>query len=230
MLISYANHPLRQEHFNAHPRTAAGPGTLYGVTLTNKSSKPWTFYIYQKPPESSPDVFSLAWFCSPYKVQLNNRISFQWGTDYSFVWGETGILRPGITFDAGGATSADPETGNTSVFAAPFPHDPEFSAPVRERPYEALTIKDCGTVPDHKYAVGIGMSGKGAFVTQSSSNLIHNFTPRPSYWIAASNNVQLGSVLRLETITQNEHIEFGPNVYNLSYTLNAKNQWEITRN
>lgn len=79
-------------------------GQDYYLLLKNESISPWIFYVYQKEPDiPSKDVFSLAWFASPYKINPGGHIQFNWKIDYEFVWSDSGEVKPGITFEAGGS-------------------------------------------------------------------------------------------------------------------------------
>lgn len=47
-------------------------GNTYTLKLKNDSASPWTFYVYQQMPnQASANVFSLAWFCSPFVIVLS---------------------------------------------------------------------------------------------------------------------------------------------------------------
>ncbi|MGO7770744.1 protein rhiA, partial [Rhizobium ruizarguesonis] len=71
------------------------------------------------------------------------------------------------------------------------------------------------------------MSGTGTYVAQAGTNLLHTFTPTPSYWIAAGTNVTLGSVLSIDTITQTREAKFPSNFFNLVGVLQEDNTWDV---
>jgi hypothetical protein len=202
---------------------AAAAGQPYLLTLKNQSAQPWTFYVYQRMPGQSNDVFSLAWFASPFVITPGNRISFEWQIDYNFVWGTTGTVIPGITFNAGGEIITSPDGSNTTTFSTK--PGPNLSSAVKAPPAGSLVIKDADDVPNSTYSVGIGMSGTGTFVVQAGPNLTHQFTPTPSYWIAAGSEVKVGTVLNIQTVTRTTEVKFPVSVYSQTRTLNESNIW-----
>lgn len=200
-------------------------GTQYALKLINQSAQPWTFFVYQKLPGQVANVFSLAWFASPYQIRVGDQIRFSWEIDYNFVWSDTGVLIPGVTFDASGKKDCDPNGANATQFS--LSPGPGLSDPVQGPPAGSLVIQDANNVPSNRFSVGIGMSGTGTYVVQAGPNLTHTFTPTPSYWVAAGSNVQIGTVLNIQTVTQTAEARFGPNVFDLNCILQADNTWSI---
>jgi len=204
---------------------AGADGTPYLLTLSNASSRPWTFYVYQKLPTLSPDIFSVAWFASPFVITPGNKISFEWQIVYNFVWGATGEIMPGVTFNAGGEIGASPNGANTTNFSND--PGPNLSAAASGQPQGSLVIKDAANVPDETYSVGIGMSGTGTYVVQAGANLTHLFTPTPSYWVAAGTGVKVGRVLDIKTVTQTAEAMFPNNQFKRIGTLGQDNTWSF---
>jgi rhizosphere induced protein len=155
---------------------AAADGQVYTLTLKNQSASPWVFYVYQQMPnQQSANVFSLAWFCSPFIIVPGNQIKFQWEIDYGFVWGALGTVSPGVIFYASGQIPANLTTNNTTTFTTqPGPY---LTPPVQGQPQGSLVIADQSNVPNNVYTVGISMGNAGTFVTQAGPNLTHTFTP-----------------------------------------------------
>lgn len=206
----------------AAPSAAATP---YSLTLKNRSTRPWTFYVYQKLPQLSPNIFSVAWFASPHVMRPGTQIRFEWELNYNFVWSDTGPLTTGVTFEASGVVDSDPASQNTTRFDYTPTTGPGFSSPARGEPSGSLVINDAPDVPNNKFSVGIGMSGTGTYVAQAGPNLRHLFTPTPSYWVAAGEGVKIGSVLDIKTITHTEEAKFGTNVYSVEGTIGPNNLW-----
>lgn len=203
---------------------AAAGGNSYNLTMKNHSTSPWVFYVYQQLPNvQTSNVFSLAWFASPFMVVPDADITFQWSINYSFVWGAVGTLKPGITFRAGAQVAADLVSANTTTFGVS--PGPNLSPPAPGNPQGSLVINNTAGVPNSTYSVGIGMGNAGTFVTAAGPNLISTFTPTPTYWIAAGTNVQVGTVLDITTVTQTAQVLFPVNVYDVTYTLSASNTW-----
>lgn len=225
-LISYQKPPQvrLQRAITRAALEATTAGTPYNLTLVNESASPWTFYVYQQlPNQQSANVFSLAWFCSPFVIVPGANITFQWTIDYTFVWGAVGTIQPGVVFTAGETIDADPQSANITNFStAPGPN---LSAAVAGSPQGSLVINDAATVPSNTFSVGIGMGNAGTFVTAAGPNLKHTFTPTPSYWIAAGTNIQVGTILDITTVTQNLPVVFPINVYDVTCTLNGSNEW-----
>jgi hypothetical protein len=198
----------------------------YSVKLINKSASSWIFYVYQQMPnEQSANVFSLVWFCSPFMIVPSASITFEWTVDYNFVWGATGAISPGAAFSAGQFIPADPQSANSTNFS--LEPGPNLSPAVAGNPQGSLTISDAGTIPNNTFLVGIGMGDVGTFVTPAGPNLRYTFRPStpPKYWIAAGTNVQVGTILDVSTITQSLQVIFPINVYAVTCTLGANNQW-----
>ncbi len=215
-IVSYASRDLPDIQTLAQ-------GTSYSLTLKNQSAAPWTFYVYQKMPQQVADVFSLAWFASPFVLTVGNQITFTWEIDYNFVWSATGTIMPGITFNAFGTENADPDGNNTTNFTTS--PGPNLSPAAPGQPAGSLVIKDGSDVPNNTYSVGIGMSGTGTYAVQAGTNLTHTFTPTPSYWVAAGTNVQVGTVLNITTVGVTAEAKFPNNVFKLIGTLDTANTW-----
>ena len=210
--------PLKQSHLEM-------TSTNYSVKVVNNGAAAWQFYVYQKPPAVANNL-SLAWFASPYHIGVGDSITFSWNIQYSFVWSATGIVKPGIQFTASGSKECDPEGENVTSFT--FNNStPDLSNPTTGGTDGSLTIKDGDSVPSNTFAVGVGMSGKGTYVVNAGPNLTHEFTPEPKYYIVAADEVVEGQVMDITTVTKSGSLVFPPNVYDLTATLKADNQWDI---
>lgn len=208
-----------------YPLAASG-GTQYSLKMINNSSQPWTFYVYQKAPQPSSNVFSLAWFASPFMIRDGgDSITFKWEITYNFVWSATGLLIPGVTFDAMGTKPANPNGENTTTFSTS--PGPGLSTPVQAPPEGSLVIKDANDVPNNKFSVGIGMSGTGTYAVQAGTNLKHQFTPTPSYWVGAGIDLQIGTVLSIQTSNPTKEVKFPPAVFSMEATIGEDNLWTI---
>jgi hypothetical protein len=202
-----------------------GDGTPYSLKMVNGSSLPWVFFVYQKLPNQPNDIFSLAWLASPYKIVPGGYITFTWSIDYTFVWGQTAQLIPGVVFTAGQSVPADPNGNNLTTFSGG--DEPQLSAAIAGGPSGSLTINDDSTVPVSGFSVGIGMGDTGTFVTLAGPNLTHQFTPTPSYFVAAGSDQQIGTVLDIKTVTQTAEAKYGVNIYSITATLGSDNQWSF---
>lgn len=201
-------------------------GQSYSLTLKNQSAESWTFYVYQKPPQPIANVFSLAWFASPFVIVQDAQITFKWEIVYNFVWSATNILIPGVTFSASQTIDCSPSGNNKTNFSN-LP-GPNFSSAIKGDPSGSLIIADADNVPNKTYSVGIGMSGTGTYAVQAGANLTHTFTPTPSYWVAAGSNVQVGTVLDITTIGLTEEVIFPISKYSAVGILGEDNDWTFT--
>jgi hypothetical protein len=200
----------------------------YAVTLKNDSAMPWTLYLYQRlPNQSSGSMFSLVWFASPYTMAPQTQMTFRWTLDYGFIWSQCGTLMPGVSFNASGNYPAGVTSNNSTTFSVNN-NTPAMSPPTTGNPSGSLIIQCTSNVPDNTYGVGISMSGQGTFVAPAGAYRSQVFTPAqtPSYWIAAGNYVQSGTILDVETIA-GQQVIFPDNVYALTYSLGQDNQWTL---
>lgn len=197
----------------------------YNLTLKNNSTTPWTFYIYQQAPEQpGNEVFSLAWFASPYTINPATNITFSWTMEYGFVCGTCESIRPGATFSASDQVSGDLNLNN-SIELVNWKNKPSLNNPVRGNHPGAMTIRSHSNVPDKSVAAGMSLSGSATFITATGPNLAHVFTPTPTYWIAAGTDVQAGTVLDISAIKQNAKVVFPANSHSLTYSFGPDNQW-----
>ena len=160
-------------------------------------------------------------------------MNFFWMPDYEFVWYDSGTLKPGVRFLAGGSQKCNPNGENHTEFTVPEGGAPGLSEPIKGPEKGTLSINTGEHVPFDKYAVGIGMSGNGTLVQQAQPNLTYKFTPPPSYWVAATSNyTKVGTVLSIPTIPKimaiDHEVIFPRNIYSMVATLGKYNKWEIT--
>ncbi len=218
-------------------------GTKYTINCTNNSNSDWFFFIYQRMTEQSDDVFSTAWLCSPYKIAPSSSIDFTWTIDYSFVWGETGELIPGVKFAASGSVDCNPDLKNETHFNL-NDDAPQFTTPIQDSSSQgSLIINQASNVPSSTFTTGIGMSGSGTFVQQAQPNTKQIYIPETSgaYYIAAADKMQQGTILSpaiigneeitqsaiLLEITSSKKFEFKYNCYSVNAILQSDNTWKI---
>lgn len=213
---------------SAQAVTAVAETQEYSLTCVNNSPADWIFYVYQKMPNQPSEIFSLAWFASPYKIVPGGSITFTWGIDYTFVWANTGTLQPGVTFSAGQQISASPSGNNQTTFSL-NDNAPQLSPAISGGTAGSLTINEASNVPNNVFSTGIGMSGQGTFLQQALPNTTQIYTPEPRYYVAAGTSVQMGEVLA-ETVTMTAEVTFPVNVYSMTATLTASQTWDITSN
>ena len=214
---------LIMSHLDFSSKSAA---QVYSLECKNNSSATWTFYVYQKMPEQPSEIFSLAWFASPFRIAPGNSITFSWSIDYSFVWGSVGELRPGVRFNASGVVPAQLNGNNQTTFTY-IDDAPQFKPPTTGGQEGSLTINLASNVPNRGFSTGIGMSGQGTFVQRALQNTTQTYTPEPEYFVAAGSQMQMGQVLA-STLTEGSKVEFPSNVFERTAILGEDNKWSIS--
>lgn len=198
--------------------------STYTLIFQNNSSNAGDVCVYQRLPDvGQQDVMSLAWF-TEYNYPTT-QVQFQWQIDYSFVWGQTGKLVPGVVFAASQTWAADLQSNNQVTLH--YDQAYTFTDQGAGEHSGNLYIGEDGTIPLNDASVGIGMSGVGTFVQQAQPNLNLVFTPTPTYWITFGNFTQ-GQVLDVESITHTQQIQFPPNVTTMQVVLDINNKWSVT--
>lgn len=204
------------------PSATTTGGVQYSVIFVNNSNNTASACMYQQDPTIGvPDVMSLAWFAQQAAPTTN--VTFTWTIDYSFVWSQTGQLRPGVMFRASQTWPAD----LTSTNRVTFTNNAGAYTFTNQGPGTAgsLTVAEDRTVATNA-AVGVGMSGAGTFVAQSQPNWNLTFTPHPEYWITFG-TFSPGEVMDVTSVSNSAHIQFPPNIYSMTATIDAGNNWTV---
>jgi hypothetical protein len=196
--------------------------TQYSLTCINNSAQLGCFAIYQKAPSLTvpSNVLSLAWFARP--AHPGSRVTFKWDVDYSFVWSETGILKPGISFDASEVIPADPYGSNFVQLTEDKWGATYFDGIAGTGTNGSLTIKQLGNVVPNRTSVGVGMSGSGTYIVQASPNMTAVFTPHPNYWVLFG-NYQQGQVMDIEDVSGDMEVTYGGSLTSRTATLGLDN-------
>ena len=196
--------------------------TTYKLTLINQSETAWCLYAYQAPREQASGFLCPVWLCSPFMIAPNVNWTFEWTTNYIFVWGAVGVSEPGVVFSANETLPADLQTANSTNFSVnPEPH---FSPAGTASPPGSFTIS-IGSIPGDTFSVGIGMGDSSTFVLPAASNFNYAIAPMSVLWIAAGTNVQAGTILDASAVKQNFQVTFPPNVFEVTCTLDKNNKW-----
>lgn len=207
---------------------AAGGDPVYRLTVVNNSADFVDLCVYQAPPDLGvQNVMALAWFVEP--AYPTTTVQFTWNTDYSFVWGQPGLLSPGAPFQSSQIWPADPfDVNNNQVVldygngAFTFVHGTTAGTPQVGNLY----IRETGNIPLNGAGVGIGMSGAGTFAVAAQPNQNLVFTPHPQYWITAG-TYQAGRAIDVQQITNAAQLPFPPGVFALTAVLNSDNTWTV---
>jgi hypothetical protein len=190
--------------------------TQYALTCINNSSMLGSFAVFQKPPGNPGGTFTLAWFARP--THPGTQVTFDWTTDYCFVWSETGVVKPGISFSASEVLAADPNGLNLTQLTEDSVGATFFTPPIGDGPKGTLTIQQRSNVVPHRTAVGIGMSGSGTTVMQAMPNITATFTPHPNYWVVFG-NYTTGQVLDVTHMVGEVEVTYPAGITALTATL-----------
>ena len=203
--------------------------TKYTLNAFNESSQK-DFCVFQSLPDmGAQHPMGLAWLVK--SLHRDTFSSFSWSINYSFVWAETGELKPGIQFDAGQVLPADP-SDNGPRYGQNQAHFDKVNnaylltpAPVSEAREGSLYVQTKSNVTPGTVSVGIGMSDSGTCAIQAEQNMVLNFTPNPKYWIVAGTYTQ-GQVINVSAITGAAEVKFDSG-YSMTAILGQDNRWTI---
>jgi len=199
-------------------------GVQYTVVFVNNSTQTGNACIYQQGPNiANPEVMSLAWLTKG--AAPSTTLVFTWTIDYSFVWAQTGVLKPGVLFTASQVWPADLSTDNQVTFTQQggiYTFQDQQAGPESG----SLYITEDATIPANQASVGVGMSGAGTFATQAQPNWHLIFTPTPEYYITFGTYVA-GEVMSITEVSNSQLIQFPTNEYSMTVTLNADNTFTV---
>jgi rhizosphere induced protein len=197
-------------------------GKQYSLTCINNSALLGSFAVFQRPAETAAPavVFSLVWLARA--AHPGTQVTFDWTADYSFVWSETGILQPGITFNASQTVPADPLGANMTLLTEDTYGATYFTTPTEDGTIGSLTIRQLANVVPNRTCVGIGMSNSGTFVIQAAPDMTAVFTPHPNYWVIFG-NYQAGQVIDIENVTGEIEVTYAGALTSRTATLGRDN-------
>ena len=189
--------------------------TQYSLTCINNSNLTGSFAVFQQPPSGVGNVFALAWLARP--AAPHAQVTFQWTLDLSFMWSNTGVLKPGVVFRPSQVVAAHPESHNFIRLATDAHGKTHFTPAHSDGPVGSFTIEQGPNVkPGH--AVGVGMSGSGTFALQAVPNTTAGFTPHPEYWVTFGQYAP-GQVLDIGTITNTVEVTYPDSIASRTVTL-----------
>lgn len=199
--------------------------TTYTLNVSNNSTQSGNFVIFQEMPDVNvPNVTTLAWLAK--SAHPTSNLEFQWQLDYSFVWSKSTNLKPGAVVKTSQAWGANLEELNQVTFDQHPKNAYTFSNQNQGPTDGSLHIDHTDSVETDAASVGIGMSGKAAFLVESQPDTKVIMTPKskPIYWLIHG-NFEEGEVLNVNDVFKNAHqIEFeGTSLVNVS--LNNDNTW-----
>jgi hypothetical protein len=201
----------------------------YSLLVKNSSPNNGSICVYITSPDTQKiqqDLRSLAWFTKA--ANPNGQVRFTWELKFSFAWAESGVLVPGVSFEAGEIIPADPadDKANRTYFdrqnGAYLFGDPSQATPPSAG---TLAITTSKVIPNNLASVGIGINGKTALAVNATPNYQFTFIPKIKYWLAFG-SFKEGIVLDLNSMVRNIcEIKFPTGVYDLQVTLQEDNTW-----
>lgn len=202
--------------------------TKYKVVIKNRSSMNGKMCIFQKLPDQHlSNIFSLAWFSK--QCNANTTLTFEWAVKYSANWAETGILKPGISFQAGQSEDADPSDKKKNSFGLTLIDGGyQFVPAAKQAEAGTIGIFADGNIPNSQASIGIGMNGEPAFATQALMNYNFIFEPKVRYYLVFG-NYQQGVVMDLTASTDAFEIAFPKNVFEREIELGDDNMFRYTK-
>lgn len=203
--------------------------TQYSLLFVNNSTVEGNVCVYQRDPGQSKDVnlYSLAWFTQG--VRPGNQAQFYWEINYSYVWSQTGVLKPGITFLAQGFVKTDP--GNEHINSIGFNKNEygySFVPTSKTTPEGMMGLYTDASVPNDEASVGVAMSGSGTFAYAAKTNMTYTFQPHPEYWITFG-DYHKGQVMDVNIATETAKIAYPKNIYAMTATLNEDNTFTVSQ-
>jgi hypothetical protein len=200
----------------------------YSLVVANDSQNSGTMCVYQLDQGLGVSgVQSLAWMAQ--STNPTTRVVFSWNVCYDFVWYESGTLAPGILCVAAQIWPANLSDEN-QVTLTRNSYGPIFQNLTQGPVAGNLYIVQDGTIPAQTISAGIGMSESGTFVVQAQPNLTFNFqSPSPQYWLVfEQGDITIGTVIDPSELTGPQtQIAYPDNIYSMTATLNASNQWVV---
>ncbi len=200
-----------------------GTGYQYSVVFYNDSSMAAAACLYQTGAGLTvPGVaHSVAWLAKT--AAPTTTIKFQWSTDYSFYWAETGKLGTGAMLSGSQMWPVGTLNQVTLTHAAGYYTLNNQIAGADPANYY---IDQDKSIPANMAAAGLGMAGQATFAVQAQPNFTLIFKPAPSYFIAFGKYTN-GQVLDPAKVPNAAALVFPPNIFSLAATLTASNTWKI---
>ncbi|MEM7077744.1 MAG: protein rhiA [Pseudomonadota bacterium] len=196
----------------------------YTLTIQNDSTQTGDFCIFQEAPDINiPNIVTLAWLSKT--AHPTTRLIFDWTVSYNFVWATNTDLAPGTQVNTSQSWDANLQTLNRVDFDY-LDGAYTFSNP-RQGDYAGnLYIDQQQRVQSNGASVGIGMSGKGAFMVPSQPNMNIVMTPKPTYWVVFGSFSE-GEVLDIGKVSESAYKVVFRGTNNMQLTYTANNTWQL---
>ena len=207
----------------------------FNVTVHNNSGETYRFLMYQNDEDLINQSFKqVAWMVSPYKTHADATSSFDWEVDYEVSWSNTETLTPGTVIAMSETKPIDigSDDKNTYQFTVED-NDPHFVTPPTSTSGAGsayISTQNANPIiPGETFAFGIAMKGKLAFVCWGRNNTLLKMTPKPKYFLVASDQLQEGEIIDAGMMVSPIEFDFPAGKLNAKVTLGPNNVWsEVT--
>jgi hypothetical protein len=203
-----------------------GGSPEFSITFKNNTQRVSTFVIYQPDPSGVPGGQPLAWLT--VALWPGNQHTLTWSTDYSLTWGTTGVLSPGLIYQAGEqageqwALTTDSPTNSVQLdYHGSFGLD--FGPP---EPPGSFWVTESFNIPKDVASVGLGMNGEPVVAIQANPGQVAQITPHPAYWVTAG-QIPRSQVLDVDHLTNSAPVSFPSGVTAMQATLSTGDVWSV---
>ncbi len=200
----------------------------YSIRLENNSPSEKNIILFQYDSDiSNSTLASLVWFTN--MVPSLSYITFNWVEDYSFCWGQTEVLIPGIIFSAAQSKQANLTSMNKITLESSnsnYLFTDQTSGPESGKLY----IYQDGSISLDAVSVGIGMSGSPIYARQAMPNVITTFKiSKPKYFVTVGDFIQ-GEVPDVNSLSNTQEISFPDGTYQAKVFINEDESWSVNYN
>jgi len=210
--------------------------TDYSMTFVNNSTNSWNFCCYQKDPGVlSQGALAAAWFVAPI-VHPTTNIKFKWTIDYGLSWAKSGVISPGIIYDASQNWSVTYDQNTVSLTKAGGSYT--FENQRQQDPRTAFVIvQDGNVVRQDGVGIGLSMQIRGSSVGGTGLNTIYaqpaqpnvttQFEVTPRYYVVFAQTIEPSEILDVTNLTNTVEVPYPPGVTSNVATLDNQNQWHV---
>ena len=220
--------------FGLPAASGQGDGTAYTMNFINNSNNDWNFCCYQKDPGIlAQGAYSAAWFVAQ-TVHPTTQVKFSWTIDYGLSWAQSGVVGPGIIYDASQNWSVTYALNTVTLTKKGGSYT--FENQKEQNPTNAFMILQDGTVVrENNVGVGISMvvRGSGAsglntiYVQAAQPNVTTQFYVTPKYYVVFMQDIQASEILDVQNMTNTVEVAYAPGVTSMVATLDSQNQWRV---
>lgn len=197
---------------------------IYSLNITNQSPSTINVCLYQTS-DWNPNAMSLAWYTASVFPDCN--VTFNWSNDYSFCWGQTGAIKPGVMFQCAQVVEADLNNANMIELNSSGYGSYYFTSPTAGSQTGSLSMLTGASVPISEIAVGYACSGSPALIRQAFPGETVEFSPEQAEIRLGISNCQQGEIIDVENITNPIQIP-SSTAGNINATYTPDNQWDIS--